>query len=111
MPLHAVDQLILSQVPYLDVIINASRHDLVAGVIESDAEYLVGVLKRVDRCLLSDVPQLDGTVVAASADQLRATACREAGVHEGGMAFQTLHTLARLCVPDTHGLVRAGREK
>lgn len=54
---------------------------------------------------------LDGTVVAASADELGPSAGRVAGVNEGGVALQTLDPLPCLTVPHTYGLVRARREE
>lgn len=43
---------------YLDVVVDASRQDLVTGVIECHGQDLVGVLEGVDRPLLTNVPQL-----------------------------------------------------
>lgn len=46
---------------YLDVIVNASRQDLITGVIERHSQHLVSVLESVDRPFLTDVPQLSLT--------------------------------------------------
>lgn len=43
---------------YLDVVVNASRQNLITGVVEGHGEHLVGVLEGVDGPLLTDVPQL-----------------------------------------------------
>jgi len=43
---------------YLDVIVDASRQDLITGVIEGHGQNLVGVLESVDGPLLANVPQL-----------------------------------------------------
>ena len=44
--------------PYLDVVVDASGQDLIAGVVEGDRQHLVRVLEGVDRPLLAYVPQL-----------------------------------------------------
>lgn len=43
---------------YLDVIVDASRQDLITGVIEGRGQHLVGVLESVDRPFFTNVPQL-----------------------------------------------------
>lgn len=43
---------------YLDVIVDASWQDLIAGVIECHSQHLVSVLESVDRPFLTNVPQL-----------------------------------------------------
>lgn len=47
-----------TEAPYLDVIVNASRQDLITGVIECHSQHLVSILESVDRPFLTNVPQL-----------------------------------------------------
>lgn len=44
---------------YLNVVVNASRYDLITGVIESHRQDLVGVLEGLDSSFFPDVPQLE----------------------------------------------------
>lgn len=48
--------------PYLDVIVDASRDDLVTGVVEGDSQDLVGVLEGLDSSFFPDIPQLGRNV-------------------------------------------------
>lgn len=43
---------------YLDVVVDASRENLITGVIEGHSQHLVGVLEGVDGPFLTNVPQL-----------------------------------------------------
>lgn len=43
---------------YLNIVVDASGDDLIAGVIESYRQDLVRVLKRLDSSFFPDVPQL-----------------------------------------------------
>lgn len=43
---------------YLDVIVDASWQDLIAGVVERHSQHLVGVLESVDGSFFTDVPEL-----------------------------------------------------
>lgn len=46
------------QASYLNVVVDASRYDLITGVIESHSQDLVRVLKRLDGSFFPDIPQL-----------------------------------------------------
>lgn len=46
------------QTSYLNVVVNASRYDLIAGVVEGYSQDLVCVLKCLDGCFFPDIPQL-----------------------------------------------------
>lgn len=47
-------------------------------------------------------------IITAGTDKLGPSAGRVAGVNEGGVALQTLDSLAGFAVPNTHSLVCAG---
>lgn len=47
---------------YLDVIVDASRDDLVTGVVEGDSQDLVGVLECLHSSFFPDIPQLGRNV-------------------------------------------------
>lgn len=47
-----------TQTPNLDVVVDASRQNLITGVIEGDSQHLISVLEGVDCALLTNVPQL-----------------------------------------------------
>lgn len=46
------------QASYLNIIVNAPRYDLIAGVIESYSQDLVSILKCLDSSFFPDIPQL-----------------------------------------------------
>lgn len=47
-----------ARLQYLDVIVDASRENLIAGVVKRHGQNLVGVLESVDGRFLANVPQL-----------------------------------------------------
>lgn len=47
-----------TQASYLNIVVDASRYDLITGVIESYSQDLVRVLKRLDSSFFPDIPQL-----------------------------------------------------
>jgi hypothetical protein len=69
MSLESVYDFLFSSVPNLDIIVNTTRIDFIAGFSQCNARDREPGVDEIDRCLLPWVPDANVTIIAAAEEQ------------------------------------------